>query len=215
MKNKKFILFDLDGTLTDPQQGITNSIKYALDYYKIEENDYGKLLSFIGPPLVESFKNHYGFNDEKAFEAVVKYREYFLEKGMFENKLTENAAELLKKLCDAKKTNIIVTSKPESMSKTIVSHFKIDKYFYDVCGATMDEKISKKIDVLKMAVEKNEINAEDAVMIGDREFDILAAKMLGMKSIGVLCGFGSRNELANAGADVICKNLNELEKILL
>lgn len=214
MTDKKYILFDLDGTLTDPQEGITNSIKYALEFYKIHETDYEKLLKFIGPPLVESFKENYGFDDKKAFEAVIKYREYFLDKGMFENKIIENIDELLEKLYMDEKTNIIVTSKPESMAKDIARHFKIDKYFYDICGATLDEKLSKKIDILKMAVEKNAIDIKNAVMIGDREFDVLAAKHMNMNSIGVLFGFGSREELENAGADIIVESVDELYNVL-
>ena len=209
------MLFDLDGTLTDPQEGITNSIKYALEYYKIQEKSYDRLLSFIGPPLMESFEKYYGFTKEKAFEAVLKYREYFNEKGMFENRLIDGIEDVLKKLCALGKTNIVVTSKPEVMAVEILKHFKIDKYFKDICGATLDEKISKKVDVLKLALKKNNIDTNDAVMIGDRKFDVAAAKQLDILSVGVLFGFGSKKELGNAGADVIAGSVAELGKILL
>lgn len=213
--DKKYMLFDLDGTLTDPQEGITNSIKYALEYYKIQEKSYDRLLSFIGPPLMESFEKYYGFTKEKAFEAVLKYREYFNEKGMFENRLIDGIEDVLKKLCALGKTNIVVTSKPEVMAVEILKHFKIDKYFKDICGATLDEKISKKVDVLKLALKKNNIDTNDAVMIGDRKFDVAAAKQLDILSVGVLFGFGSKKELGNAGADVIAGSVAELGKILL
>ena len=117
MKDKEFILFDLDGTLTDPQEGITNSVKYALEFYGIKENNYNLLLSFIGPPLVDSFCQVYGFSKEKAFEAVLKYREYFIDKkGMFENKVFDGAQALLNNIKSAGKKNVLVTSKPEEQA---------------------------------------------------------------------------------------------------
>ncbi len=216
MKNKEFILFDLDGTLTDPQEGITNSVKYALKHYGIEENDYKLLLSFIGPPLVDSFCEVYGFSKEKAFEAVLKYREYFIDKkGMFENRVFDGTQVLLDNVKKAKKKNILVTSKPEEQAIDILKYFDLYKYFYDICGATTDEKRSKKIDVLKFAVEKNRIDINKAVMIGDRMFDVGAANEIGMDSIGVTFGFGSRKELENEGATCIAESIKELEGIIL
>lgn len=216
MKNKKYILFDLDGTLTDPQEGITNSIKYALKHYGIEENDYSVLLSFIGPPLVDSFCEHYGFDRNKAFEAVLKYREYFIEqKGMFENKVFDGTQKLLSMLCEAEKRCVLVTSKPEPQAIEILKHFDLYKYFYDVCGASDDEKRSKKIDVLNFAIGKNDIIINEAVMIGDRSFDVNAADSINMDSIGVTFGFGSREELEDAGATMIAESMEELGSILL
>lgn len=216
MTNKEFILFDLDGTLTDPQEGITNSVKYALEFYGIKENDYEVLLSFIGPPLVDSFCKVYGFDKEKAFEAVLKYREYFIcKKGMFENKVFDGAAELLNDVKNAGKKSVVVTSKPEEQAIEILKHFDLYKYFYDVCGATTDETRSKKIDVLKFAIEKNNIDIKDAVMIGDRMFDVGAASELGMDSIGVTFGFGSRKELKDSGATYIAESMAELKNIIL
>ena len=214
MKNKSFVLFDLDGTLTDPQEGITNSIKYALSHYGIEANDYSVLLSFIGPPLVDSFCEHYGFSEEKAFEAVLKYREYFIgKKGIFENKVFDGVYELLQSLNEAGKKCILVTSKPETQAVEILKHFDLKKYFYDVCGASFDEKLSKKTDILKFAVGKNNIDTGKAVMVGDRKFDIEAAKCIKMSSVGVSFGFGSREELENAGADIIADSVEELKNI--
>ncbi len=215
MKDKKFILFDLDGTLTDPQRGITNSVKYALEYYGIKEDNYERLLTFIGPPLVDSFMEYYGFSKEKAFEAVLKYREYFLDKGIYENVLFDGADRLL---CDLKKSGkkvILVTSKPEAMAIEVLNYFNIYKYFDDVCGATMDEKLSEKTDVLNFATKKNSVVCSEAVMIGDRKFDINAAKQANISSIGVLFGFGSESEIGEAGADRTARTMNELYDLLL
>lgn len=215
MKEKNIILFDLDGTLTDPQIGITNSVKYALKYYGIEENNYERLLTFIGPPLVDSFMEYYGFDSDKAFEAVLKYREYFLDKGIYENSLFDGADKLLNALRERGKKVILVTSKPESMAIEVLNYFDIYKYFDDVCGATMDEKLSEKSDVLNFAVDKNNISKKDAVMIGDRKFDITAAKQAGISSVGVLFGFGNLKELSDAGADEIVETMEELYNLLL
>lgn len=215
MKSKKYILFDLDGTLTDPQEGITNSIKYALKHYGIVENDYNVLLSFIGPPLVDCFCEKYGFDKETAFDAVLKYREYFIEqKGMFENKVFDGTVELLESLKRNGVKCILVTSKPEPQAIEILKHFGLFKYFYDVCGASNDEKRSKKNDVLEFAINKNNIKISDAVMVGDRMFDISAANQFSMDSIGVTFGFGSRKELETAGATEIVTSMSELIGIL-
>lgn len=208
------ILFDLDGTLTDPGLGITNSVAYALKRYGIEVQDRKSLYSFIGPPLSDSFMKYYGFSEEKAMEAIGVYREYFRDKGLYENEVYEGIRELLEKIKDSGRKIVLATSKPEEFSVRILEHFDLMKYFDVVAGASMDEKRNKKGDVIKYAMEKGGFTAEKAIMIGDREHDVFGAKENGLPSIGVLYGYGSEDELRSAGADYIAKAVEDIYALL-
>lgn len=213
---KQYLLFDLDGTLTDSMEGIVNSVLYALEYYGIHEEDMQKLRSFIGPPLKDSLMETYGFDDEKADEAVAKYREYFGEKGLLENAVYPGIPELLEKLKAAGKTLLVATSKPTVYTNRILEHFDLMKYFADVQGSNLDGSRTKKDEVIAYVLEANGISdREAAVMIGDRKHDVLGGKKCGLDTIGVLYGFGSRRELEAAGAGQIAEDVKELEKILL
>lgn len=204
------ILFDLDGTLTDPGLGITNSVAYALKRYGIEVSDRESLYSFIGPPLSDSFMKYYGFSEEKSMEAITVYREYFRDKGIFENEVYRGIPELLEKIKELGKTTVLATSKPEEFAVRILQHFELMKYFDIVAGASMDEKRNKKGDVIRYALNKGNLSPEKAVMVGDREHDILGAKENGLPSIGVLYGYGDRDELQNAGADYIAETVEDI-----
>lgn len=208
------ILFDLDGTLTDPGLGITNSVAYALKRYGIEAENRESLYSFIGPPLKDSFMKYYGFSEEKAMEAIEVYREYFREKGLYENEVYDGIRELLEKIKQSGRRIVLATSKPEEFSIRILEHFDLIKYFHVVAGASMDEKRNKKGDVIRYAMEKGGFTAEKAIMIGDREHDIFGAKENGLPSIGVLYGYGSEDELRLAGADYIAEGVNDIYGIL-
>ena len=211
-----YLFFDLDGTLTDPALGITNSFKHALKYFGIEIPTYEKLCSFIGPPLVDTFKTQFGFSEEKAALGVVKYREYFAEKGLLENSVYPGISDLLCALKDAGKKLVVATSKPEEYSVKIIEHFGLAQYFENVCGSLMDETRSKKDEVIEYALERNQIDDRGKVlMIGDRKHDILGARKTGLKSCGVLFGYGSLEELNEAGADYIAGNVTELKDICL
>lgn len=212
-----YLLFDLDGTLTDPAQGITNSFIYALKYFGIEIPSYEKLCTYIGPPLPLTFKKEYGFDDEKATLGVKKYREYFADKGLFENKVYPGIPELLQQLKDMGKHLLIATSKPEVYSIKIAEHFDFAKYFDFICGCNMDETRSTKAEVIEYALRLANISENDkskVLMIGDREHDIIGAKQNGLKSCGVLFGYGSKEELKNAGADYIIQKPEELLQII-
>lgn len=212
----KYYLFDLDGTLTEPAEGITNSVAFALNKFGIKPKTKTELYKFIGPPLIDSFMEFYGFSKEKAERAVEFYREYYKRKGIFENKVYEGIPCLLKALYEKEKKIILATSKPERFAKQILEHFNLDKYFSLIAGATMDETRSKKEDVLSYAIEKSGISdLSDAIMIGDRKFDIEGAHKFGIKAVGVLFGYGTRDELEAAGADFIAETTDELNKILL
>lgn len=214
--NKKVLLFDLDGTLTDPALGITNSFVYALKYFGLEIPTYEKLCSFIGPPLAETFKNEFGFDKEKAALGVVKYREYFGQIGLFENRVYDGIPELLQKLCDHGYRLLIATSKPENFSLRIAERFNFAKYFEKICGSNMDESRSKKAEVITYALESAGITDKDSVlMIGDRFHDIVGAKENGIQCCSVMFGYGNREEFEEYGADYIVDSINDLEKLLL
>lgn len=212
---KKYILFDLDGTLTNPKEGITKSIQYALRHMGIEIQDLDSLCKHIGPPLKDGFKEFWGFNEEEAETALIKYREYFTVTGIYENLEYEGIKELLEELKHSGREIILATSKPENFAGVILEHFKLECYFSSICGATMDGKRSKKGDVIRYALEKNGIkNVEEAVMVGDRLHDIAGARENQLDSIGVLYGFGDREELEKAGASYIAESVEELKSII-
>ena len=212
------IFFDLDGTLTDPALGITNSFIHALKFYGMEIPSYEELCKLIGPPLPYSFETIFGFDHDKAMQAVAKYREYFSTKGLFENKVYKGISELLQTLKEQGKHLLVATSKPEEYSIKIIDHFGLSRYFDFVCGSLMDESRSKKAEVIAYALERcglGQGDKEKVLMVGDRFHDIEGAKANGLKSCGVLFGYGARQELEEAGADYIVKSVNELLEVIL
>lgn len=211
-----YILFDLDGTLTNPAEGITNSVAYALNKFGINVDDKRSLYKFIGPPLVDSFQYYYGFSRQQSLKAVEYYREYFKVKGIYENEIFMGTVSMLSALKRAGKHIILATSKPEEFALQILKHFNIYEYFDYVCGATMDEKRSHKAEVIQYVVDCYPIkNLSQAIMIGDREYDILGANQAGIASIGVLYGFGDYGELSNAKATYIVEDMQKILKIVL
>lgn len=211
----KNVLFDLDGTLTDPAEGITNSVAYALKKFDIEINDKTELYKFIGPPLQASFKEFYGFSDEQSSLAIEYYREYFRDKGIFENEVYDEIPELLQILKSNRHILIVATSKPEKFAKQILKHFDLIKYFDFVAGASMDGSLSAKADIIRFAFKQNNItDLATSIMVGDRKHDIIGAKENNIDSIGVLFGYGSKEELEQAGATYIAKNSIDIIKIV-
>lgn len=210
MEQDRVLLFDLDGTLTDPGTGITNSVMYALNKFGIKEEDPRRLYPFIGPPLIDSFGQFYGFSLEKSRQAVAYYREYFSEKGIFENEVYEGIPELLAQLKEQGWRLGVATSKPEAFAIRIISHFRLDSYFSFIAGATMDESRSRKSDVIAYALDQMGAQAAKSLMIGDRSYDVLGAKEQGMKALGVAYGYGSRQELEQAGAVYVADTPGEI-----
>ena len=209
----KTILFDLDGTLTDPALGITNSVAYALSKWDITVSDRSELFKFIGPPLLDSFAEYYGFSDSQSRLALKYYREYFTDRGMFENRVYEGIPQLLSELKSRNKKLIVATSKPEEFAVRILQHFKLDGYFDFIGGASMDETRVKKADVIQYALDScNIIDRSSVVMVGDRLHDINGAKLCGLPSIGVTYGYGSFDELKDAGADFIALSVEDILK---
>ena len=213
---KKYILFDLDGTVTDPMIGITKSVQYALRKFNIEVENLNDLCKFIGPPLKDSFMNFYGFNEEDALKAITFYREYFSVTGLYENVVYENFEDILIALKEQNKSLIIATSKPTVFAEKILEHFNLKKYFDFIAGSNLDNTRTKKADVISYALEQQGLTeTSEMIMIGDREHDIIGAKTLGIESIGVLHGYGSYEELSNSGANYIVKDVKELKSLLM
>lgn len=213
---KKYIFWDLDGTLTDSALGITRSVAHALAHFGIKEKNQAALRAFVGPPLIDCFMELYGFSPEQAWEAVEVYREYFGQTGLFENEVYPGVPDLLGELMRNRRRMIVTTSKPEQYAKQILAHFGLDRYFVDICGSEMDESRTKKQEVLQYALGKNKVsNLGDCVLIGDRKYDVQGAKAVGMQCIGVLYGYGDRRELEKAGADALAPDLADLRTLLL
>ena len=195
------ILFDLDGTITEPFEGITKSVKYALEKFGITVDNLNDLRSFIGPPLFESFRNFYGMSTEDSVKAVEYYREYYIPKGIYECYIYKGIEEMLKKLSKSSCKLILATSKPEPMAIKVLQYFDLAKYFDLICGASLDESRTKKELVVAYAIESAEIkDKSSAIMIGDRKFDVEGAAANGISTIGVTFGHGGRDELEQAGA---------------
>ena len=206
----EYILFDLDGTVTNPQEGITNSVKYALEYFGIHIEDNSTLNKYIGPPLRQSFMEYAGLSEEQSHIGMMKYREYFGPKGIYENKVYEGIPELFEKLKSEGKKMILATSKPWIYAEIILEKFDLKKYFDFVAGSEMNGVRTNKADVIKYAIDKYNIPINNAVMIGDREHDIIGARKNGLMTIGVLYGFGNKGELKSAGADYIAESVENL-----
>ncbi|MBQ1281575.1 MAG: HAD-IA family hydrolase [Oscillospiraceae bacterium] len=205
------ILFDLDGTLTDPKQGITTAVGIALEHFGIHESP-DNLTRFIGPPLMEAFPEFYGFTTAQAEEAIQVFQEYFGRQGWRENNPYEGIAEFLGGLKSAGKRLIVATSKPEVFARRILDHFDLSQYFFAVCGAPLDErKGAEKIKIIRKALAFCE---DTPIMVGDRKHDIEAAHALGLRAIGVLYGYGSREELTGCGADYLAEDLSALQTLL-
>ena len=205
-------LFDLDGTLTDPKEGIVNSVIYALRKMGIDEQDHNKLLSFIGPPIQHSFANIYGMNEEQVTDTVTYYREYFKTKGMFENHVYEHIPSVLQDLKDTGKRLFVATSKPTVFAKQILEHFQMAHYFEEIVGSNLDGTRIAKAEIIQHILHTYDgLEKEDVVMVGDREHDMIGARQVGIDSIGVLYGYGSNEELVAAGATHISKDVESLK----
>ena len=211
------VLFDLDGTLTDPKEGITKSVAYALSHFGIEVEDLDTLTKFIGPPLVDSFSEFYGLSEEDSRTAVEKYRERFSVKGWAENVPYPGVDTLLHDLKAAGKTLIIATSKPEEFALKILNHFGLSQYFDLICGAPMHApKGHGKVDVIRDALHRASMNTLDgAVMVGDRLHDVEGAHAVGLPCIAVLYGYGDRAEHEACNADVIAEDMAQLRVLLM
>lgn len=209
------LLFDLDGTLTDPAEGITRSVAYALHKFGIDVSDMEQLYCFIGPPLDDSFKMFYGFDNEQAQQAVRYYRERFATRGWLENKVYDGIPDLLESLKEAGYSLMVATSKPTPFATRILEHFRLSAYFDFIAGSELNGERHDKIDVINYALDCCHITERTrTAMIGDRRHDADGARLAGIACIGVLYGYGDRAELENAGVHYMASSVNELKKIL-
>lgn len=213
---KPLCLFDLDGTLTDPQEGITKSVRHALSAFGIAVASLDELNHFIGPPLRDSFRAHYGFTAEEAELAVSKYREYFAETGLFENTLYPGILKMLARLQASGVLMAIATSKPTVYAEKIAAHFGFAQHFDFIAGSELDGTRSRKSEVITHALQTLGLAPHSSVvMIGDREHDIIGAQETGIDSIGVSWGYGPPEELAQARPTWIANTPDELCRLIL
>ncbi|MBQ3553692.1 MAG: HAD family hydrolase [Clostridia bacterium] len=216
MSKYQRIFIDLDGTLTDSGPGILNCVRYALSKFDITDAPEEVLRCFIGPPLTDAFSEYFGFSEEDAKTAVLYYRERYTDIGLFENTVYDGIPEMLSRLREAGKTLILATAKPEPFAKRILEHFGLDSYFDLMVGATFDGTRHNKIDVLRHALSGvKDASIKESVMVGDRSHDCLGAAHFGMDCIGVLYGYGSREELTEAGAKHLAKTPEDVCQIIL
>lgn len=216
-----YLLFDLDGTLTDPAEGITKSVQYALEAKGIAAPDLKKLERFIGPPLRESFMEFYGLTAEEAEESVAKYRERYAPVGVLENEIYPGIAEMLKNCRENGKKLAVASSKPQIFVEKVLRHFDIMQYFDIVMGCEMDGTRGKKEEVVEEVLRLLQLTdcsreelKETAVMIGDRKFDVEGGRLFGLSTIGVRFGYAEEGELEAAGADYVVDTVAQLGDLL-
>ena len=211
-----YLFFDLDGTLTDPGEGITNAVMYALQKSGIPLPPREQLYPFIGPPLKDSFAQYYGLTGESNARAIADYREYFQAKGLFENAVYPGIPQLLARLQGQGRRLVLATSKPQAFAEKILEHFGLSPYFTHIAGASFDDSRSEKDQVIAYALGLcGRPDPADVLMIGDRRYDVEGARRNGLDCLGVLFGYGSREELTAAGAKYLADSVDGLGRLLL
>ena len=214
---KKAILFDLDGTLTESGEGIMKSVQYALEKMGKPEPETQKLRVFIGPPLLEQFMKYANLDREEAKQAVIYYRERYSSAGLFENRPYPGIENLLKVLKENGFLLSVASSKPEKYVVQTLEYFKIDRYFDEMTGATMDGKRVEKADVIKEALRRLQMSddRDHVIMVGDKEHDVIGARTAGISCVAVAYGYGTMEELTASGAEKIVGTVEELQEYLL
>ncbi len=205
----KNILFDLDGTIVKSERGIFNSIRYALKEDSLEKISDEDLLPFIGPPLIDSFQKQFGFDEEKAMDIVNKYRAHYTKSGLFENEIYEGIGKLLLELHKNCRL-FVVTTKPQPFAEKILEHYDFKKLFEKIYGPSFDGKFNDKKELMKFALENSDINPAESLMIGDRFYDMEAATANNMDALGVLYGYGDKEELLKSGAKDVVSTTEEI-----
>ncbi|WP_456289897.1 HAD family hydrolase [Paenibacillus sp. AK002] len=206
----KHILFDLDGTLTDPREGITKAVRHALGQHGIIVNDLSELECFIGPPLQETFTEKYHFSEAEAWEAILSYREYFKDTGLYENEVYVGIRDVLDLLLSQGRQLYVATSKPAVFAQTILEHFQLSTYFTMVCGSELDGTRSAKTEIIQHVLDNCRIHASEAVMIGDRMHDLIGARNCGIHSMAAGYGYGSEEELKACQPTYFFKTVEEM-----
>lgn len=207
------VFFDLDGTLTDSAKGCVNAVRYMFDSIGFTEHDEDKLRAFVGPPTRRHLVREYGFSEQKAAEAYVFYREYYDKKGIYENKPYDGIVQAITSIKAAGRSVYIATSKPENLAQSVLDNFSLTQLFDGVFAARHDKNIMEKSEVLESAIAGLG-NVTGAVMVGDRSFDILGGRHVGFDTVGVLYGYGTEDELKNAGCDYIVDSVQDVAELL-
>lgn len=215
----KYVFFDLDGTITDPKEGITKSVEYSLKNFGISVSNLDDLCKFIGPPLSDSYEEFYGFTKEQAKEAIAWYRVYYSKKGIFQCELYRGISELISHLYNKDIKVVLATSKPTEYAIDILKHFEIYKYFDYISGSAMDGSIVNKDDIINQAVEHykkidGDFDESQVVMIGDRKFDYIGASKCNIKCILISYGYGEMEELLSCQPFALKKSVEELQEFL-
>lgn len=190
------VLFDLDGTLTDPREGITRSIQYGLSKMGIDEPDLSKLEHFIGPPLLQAFMATYGFDEARAWEAMGFYRERFAVTGLYENHVFDGVTPLLGELVGQGRQLFIATSKPQVYAREIARHFDFARHFKVIYGSELDGTRTHKVELIRHLLTEQGLDPAQTLMIGDRKHDLIGARENGLDAAAVGYGFGSFEELS-------------------
>lgn len=209
------ILFDLDGTLTDPREGITRSVQYALAQLDIHEPDLAALEHFIGPPLLQCFMSTYQLSEERAWQAVNHYRERFKVTGLYENRVFDGIDALLGQLVAQGRTLYIATSKPTVFAREIARHFGFDRHFKAIYGSELDGTRTDKVELIRHLLAEEGLNPADCLMVGDRKHDLIGAHRNGLQAVGIGYGFGSHAELMAEAPAWYFATLAELQQALV
>lgn len=209
------ILFDLDGTLTDPREGITRSVQHALAKLGIDEPDLQTLEHFIGPPLLQCFMQTYAFDEATAWQAVHHYRERFREIGLYENRLFDGVGELLELLLTQNRSLYIATSKPRVFAVEIARHFDFARHFKVIYGSELDGTRTDKVELIGHLLAQEHLAANNTLMIGDRKHDLIGARRNGLAAAAVGYGFGSREELQAEAPTYHFQTLAELHQAFM
>lgn len=213
---KDIIFFDFDGTIVDSAPGIKESVQYALRHFGIDEKREEMLNLFIGPPLFDAFRDYYNMSDEDADTAVEKYREnYRGNKAMEKFTVYDGVEKMLKTLQDAGFTLCVASAKPTFFVKTMLDKADLSKYFYMINGASFDESKRTKDAVIAETIEVNDFEKNCILMVGDRENDVTGAKVNGIDVLGVTYGYGTEEELKEAGCKNTAKTPEEVAKIII
>lgn len=211
----KTLLFDLDGTLTDPREGITRCVQYALARQHIEVADRGALECFIGPPLKSAFMRYYGMDEAAAQQAVADYRERFVRRGMYENQVYDGMRDLLWALKSDRRRLFVATSKPWLFAGQIIDHFELARYFCRVYGSELDGRRSEKHALIAYLMREERLQPADVLMIGDRKYDLHGARHNGIANAAVGYGYGSRDELEAEAPDFYFATVADLHRGLV
>ena len=210
MNNVKNILFDLDGTIINPKEGIFNSIKHSLVQLNLPIPSDKEMEKFIGPPLIDSYSKYFNLPQEEAIKAVNFYRDFYIKKGIHQNLLYNHVKEVLQYLSRKNYQLLIATSKPTPFAIEIINHYKLDSFFIDIIGAKLDNTRKDKTEIISFALKANNLDSNKSIMIGDTIYDIIGAKDNNLTSVGVTYGYGSKKELESINPDYIINDIKEL-----